>query len=110
MSAAALSRRRVLAGGAVLLAGAGLAAAQEGEIAVMIEDLAFDPQLVEAQPGQTIVWTNRDAFDHTATVEGGWDIPIPAGGTARHVVTAEDGVSYYCRFHPNMTGEIRLLG
>lgn len=109
MSAAAFSRRQVLAGGAVLLAGAGFASAQEDEIAVVIEDLAFDPQVIEARPGQTIIWTNRDPFDHTATVEGGWDIPIPAGTTAKHLVTAEDGVSYYCRFHPNMTGEIRLV-
>lgn len=110
MSARHLNRRELLAGGAVLLAGAGLAAAQESEIAVTIEDLAFVPQVIEARPGQTIVWTNRDPFDHTATVEGGWDILIPAGATASHVVTAGDGVGYYCRFHPNMTGEIRITG
>lgn len=109
MIALPVSRRQVLAAGAALLAGARLAAAQEAEIAVVIEDLAFTPQVIEARPGQTITWTNRDPFEHSATVRGGWDIPIPAGATARHVVTAADNVSYYCRFHPNMTGEIRVI-
>lgn len=104
-----LDRRQVLASGAALLVGAGPAAAQEGEIAVAVKDLSFDPQVIEARPGQTIVWTNSDPFDHTATVEGAWDIPIPARATARHVVTERDAVAYYCRFHPNMTGEIKLI-
>lgn len=103
-------RRQVLAGGVALLAGARLAAADDDDvIEVVIEDLVFVPEVVEARPGQTIRWVNRDAFAHTATVKGGWDIPIPPGETASHVVTQADAVSYYCRFHPNMTGEIRLV-
>lgn len=109
MSAPALSRRHVLAAGAAVLAGARMAAAQSRTIAVTVKDLAFAPQAVEARVGDVIEWTNADPFDHTATVKGGWDIPIPAGKSASHVVAAGDNVGYFCRFHPNMTGTIKVV-
>ncbi|MCR6499377.1 hypothetical protein MUO32_10070 [Shinella sp. CPCC 101442] len=58
----------------------------------------------------TIEWTNTDPFAHTATVKGGWEVTIPPGQKATHVVTADDTVEYYCRFHPNMKGHIRVVG
>lgn len=41
--------------------------------------------------------------------KGGWEVMIPPGQKATHVVTADDNVEYYCRFHPNMKGRIKIV-
>ena len=108
MSGPSITRRQILIAGAVLVTGARAALAQDKTITVTIEDLEFSPTAIEAKAGTTIEWVNKDLFDHTATVDGAWDILIPAGATVSHVVGADDTVEYYCRFHPNMTGTITV--
>ena len=108
MTSRALNRRMFLAAGAFVLASGGRSRAHNGTIHVRIENLAFVPADVEAAVGERIEWTNHDPFDHTATVKGGWDIVIPAGQVATRIVEAGDTVEYYCRFHPNMTGTIKV--
>jgi len=100
-----LSRRQVLAAGAMALV-AGSAQAQNGAHQVTIEKLAFLPAEIEARPGDAITWTNNDPFAHTATVEDLWEVTMAPGGSATHIVAASDTVEYYCRFHPNMKGRI----
>ncbi|MBB5043926.1 cupredoxin domain-containing protein [Shinella fusca] len=106
---ALLNRRQLLAAGAAVLAGGTLARAHNGTVHVTIDKLAFQPAEIEVKAGETIEWTNRDPFAHTATVKGGWEVSIPPGKSATHVVTADDSVDYYCRFHPNMTGRIKVI-
>ncbi|OCP16686.1 hypothetical protein BC360_25035 [Ensifer sp. LC163] len=96
----------MLLSGAAVLAGGPLARAHNGTVHVAIENLAFVPTEVEVRVGETIEWTNNDRFAHTATVKGGWEVTIPPGTKATRVVTANDSVNYYCRFHPNMKGRI----
>lgn len=108
MTPRAINRRVFLAAGASVLASGGTSRAHNGTIHVKIEDLAFVPSNIEAAVGERIEWTNLDPFDHTATVKGGWDIVIPAGQVATRVVEAGDTVEYYCRYHPNMTGTIKV--
>jgi plastocyanin len=99
----------LLGAGAAVLAGGTLARAHNGTVHVTIDKLAFQPAEIEVKAGETIEWTNRDPFAHTATVKGGWEVSIPPGKSASHVVTADDSVDYYCRFHPNMTGRIKVV-
>jgi len=106
---ALLNRRQLLAAGAAVLAGGTLARAHNGTVHVTIDKLAFQPAEIEVKAGETIEWTNRDPFAHTATVKGGWEVSIPPGKSATHVVTADDSVDYYCRFHPNMKGRIKVV-
>jgi len=106
---ALLNRRQLLVTGAAVLAGGTLARAHNGTVHVTIDKLAFQPAEIEVKAGETIEWTNRDPFAHTATVKGGWEVSIPPGKSATHVVTADDSVDYYCRFHPNMTGRIKVV-
>lgn len=101
-----LNRRQVLIAGMGILAGTTRARAHNGTIHVKIEALAFEPPDIEAKVGETIEWTNGDPFAHTATVKGGWEVTIPPGQKATHLVTPDDDVAYYCRFHPNMKGRI----
>lgn len=108
MSASAINRRQLLAVGLALAAGSRAVLAQGDTIQVLVEDLEFTPAAIEARAGDVIEWVNNDRFAHTATVRGGWDIHLPPGATVSHVLSADDTVEYYCRFHPNMTGSITI--
>lgn len=109
MTVALLNRRQLLATGAALLASETLARAHNGTVHVVIEKLAFLPAEIEVKAGETIEWTNKDPFAHTASVKGGWEVLIQPGTMATHVATAGDTVEYYCRFHPNMKGRIKVV-
>jgi plastocyanin len=75
-------------------------------IQITIDRLAFSPARVEAKIGDTIEWVNKDAFAHTATVKGGWEVLIPPRKTASLTLKSADTVEYFCRFHPNMKGRL----
>lgn len=109
MKGAPLDRRQLLIAGAVLVAGSAVSRAHNGTVHVTIENLAFVPAEIEVKAGETIEWVNKDAFAHTATVKGGWEVTIPPGQSATHLATADDNVDYFCRFHPNMKGQIKIV-
>jgi len=89
----------------VLVAGS----ARAETIQVNIEKLAFMPSQVSAHVGDTIEWVNADFIAHTATArDGAWDVMIAPSTTASVVLKAGGTVDYYCRFHPNMTGQINV--
>lgn len=97
---------------ALLLAAAALlrpqAAAAE-TVQVTIQNLVFSPAEVSAKVGDTIEWINRDAFLHTATArDGSFDVSIPPNKTATLAVQKAGEIAYYCRFHPNMTGQLKV--
>jgi len=104
MKAAALIRP-LLAGLALVLAAGPAPAAT---IEVTIDKLVFSPASVEARVGDTIEWVNKDAFAHTATVKGGWEVMIPPKKSASLTLKAAGAVDYFCRFHPNMKGRITV--
>jgi len=89
----------------VLVAGS----ARAETIQVKIEKLAFSPPQVTAHVGDTIEWVNKDFVIHTATARNGsWDVMIPPATTASVVLRTDGTVDYYCKFHPNMTGQITI--
>jgi plastocyanin len=57
-----------------------------------------------------VEWKNGDFVAHTATAIGGaFDVMIPAGATRRLLLKETGGFPYYCRFHPNMKGELTVM-
>ena len=78
-------------------------------IQIKIEKLAFVPPQVNAHVGDTIEWANADFVAHTATArDGAWDVMIAPSATASIVLKADGTMDYYCRFHPNMIGQITI--
>ena len=76
---------------------------------ITINQLAFSPQTVTAQVGDTIVWDNKDILRHSATAQNGaFDVDLQPGATARTVLAAPGLVRYVCRYHPGMTGVINV--
>jgi plastocyanin len=87
---------------------AGMAPAFAETVTVTIEKLVFSPTEITVKAGDTVEWVNKDAFAHTATVKGGWEVMIPPKKTASRVMQAGDTADYFCRFHPNMKGKITV--
>lgn len=76
---------------------------------IRIENLAFAPAQVAAHVGDTIKWVNADFVAHTATARNGaWDIMVPPNATKSVALKADGTVDYYCKFHPNMTGQVMI--
>lgn len=89
-----------------LILSAGMAPA--ATIEVTVEKMAFSPAEIEAKIGDTVHWVNKDAFVHTATVKGGWDVQLPVKKAGSVTVDKAGTLDYYCRFHPNMKGRITV--
>jgi plastocyanin len=86
----------------------GVGTAQAQTLRVTIDKMSFSPSEMEAKVGDTIEWVNNDAFAHTATVKGGFEIMLPPKKSGSMVMEKAGTVDYYCRFHPNMKGRIRV--
>jgi len=78
-------------------------------IQIVIESLVFAPAEVSAKVGDTIEWVNKDVFAHTATARNGdFDVNQPPKKTITSVLNKAGTVEYYCRFHPNMKGVLKI--
>ena len=92
----------------VLLGLFGGLSAQAETITVTIEKMAFSPKEISARVGDTIEWVNKDAFVHTATVKGGWEVMLPVKKSGSITFDKAESIEYFCRFHPNMKGRITV--
>jgi plastocyanin len=74
---------------------------------ITIDRVSFEDAPTGIRVGDTIEWFNRDIVDHTATAKNkAWDVTIPTQKKVRIVLKTAGIIDYYCRFHPNMTGQI----
>jgi plastocyanin len=102
---------RPLSGMIFMLVGAAAmaSAASAATIRVEVKGLAFTPAAVTAHIGDTIEWVNDDFIAHTATARNGaWDVMLAPHASGRTVAKTAGGVAYYCRYHPNMKGEVTI--
>ncbi len=92
----------------VLCTGSVFAETQARVHKVEIVDFQFSPKSIDAKPGDTITWINRDIAPHTATSSnGGWDTEIINMGQSKSIeVRAEMNLDYICKFHPGMKARI----
>src|SRR6266566_4620977 len=97
---------------ATLVLGCGLLAlplvAFAATSAVNIQNSAFAPPTTTIQVGDTVTWTNRDAFSHTSTSDTGtWDTGvITAGASHSFTFTSAGTFAYHCAIHAFMHGTI----
>lgn len=82
---------------------------------------AYAPNPIEAQVGDTVVWTNKDSTIHTVTSGNPTDGPTgDFGGTAEapelvnpnqtfeYTFESEGDFEYYCTLHPAMVGAVTV--
>jgi len=87
------------------------ASTETGTVAATIKGFAFSPATITAKVGDVVTWTNNDSTGHTATMkaDGSCTTPtIAAGSTGSIKFTAAGTYDYFCKIHPNMTGQITV--
>jgi plastocyanin len=76
---------------------------------VDIENVAFGEMPTDARVGDVVEWRNKDFVAHTATAQdGSFDVQLAPGQSARTALKRAGVVKFYCRYHPNMTGEFTV--
>ena len=99
-----------------------------GTVAVTIKGIAFGPEVIEAQAGESITWTNEDDVLHTVTSglpqkqgipgvskgnpsrpDGAFDGDLDGAGSTFETTIGEPGTyPYFCEVHSGMQGEVRV--
>jgi plastocyanin len=88
----------------------GAALAKPTTHSVSIEGMQFQPDVMSAARGDTIVWTNRDLFPHTVTsTTGDFDShEIKPGESWTYRVSKTGDLAYVCSLHPTMKAALRV--
>jgi LPXTG-motif cell wall-anchored protein len=75
---------------------------------VTIRNYAFSPRTVTVQAGDTVIWTNEDDVQHSATSDDGtFDTGlIGEGQSGSHTFSEAGRYQYICTPHPNMHGTV----
>ena len=82
-------------------------AAPAGAGAVGIANFKFAPATINVAVGGSVVWTNNDPQQHTATSAGNFDAgAIQPGSSATVQFPTAGTFKYICSFHPFMTGTV----
>jgi plastocyanin len=77
---------------------------------VTIDATSFAPADLTVNAGDTIVWTNKDPYPHTATSKiGKFDSDDIAPGKSWKFVAKKKGdFPYICSIHPSMKGTLHV--
>lgn len=78
-------------------------------VTVLIQGMAFSPQIIAVSAGDTVKWTNKDAISHTSASDGTiiWDSGnISPGGSFTHTFKSVGSYGYHCGIHPSMIGTV----
>jgi plastocyanin len=78
---------------------------------VEIVDFAYEPATVTIQAGGKVTWLNRDAEEHTATLDdGSFSTGDLAEGKLKSESFKDPGTySYFCEIHPDMKGTVEVV-
>jgi len=68
---------------------------------------AYTPNPIQANVGDSIVWTNNDSVTHHIVLDDGTDLGIVAPGqSSAPVALATPTATFHCSIHPSMIGSI----
>jgi len=92
-----------------------LPALAAGTTSVDIKLFQFKPNQLEIRKGETVIWMNGDAIEHSVTA-GKPGKPTEAfdsgfftkGGTYSYTFEAAGSFTYFCQRHPNMQGTVKV--
>jgi plastocyanin len=87
-----------------------------GTTSVDIHLFQFKPKALDIEKGDTVIWMNGDAIEHSVT-SGSPGKPSEAfdsgffikGGSFRHTFDKAGTFIYFCKRHPNMQATVNVL-
>jgi plastocyanin len=75
---------------------------------VVIEDLAFAPETLTVEAGDTLTWVWRDGSINHDVSGDDFASEVMSEGTFRNRFDDPGTYNYVCTLHPNMTGTIEV--
>jgi plastocyanin len=75
---------------------------------VVLDKLAYGAVPTNLRVGDSVLWINRDLFRHSATAKGHFDIDLSVGAKRRMLLTKAGSFAFTCKFHPEMTGILKV--
>jgi len=101
--------RTVLLVSLAALAAASPAAAKGRSYTVTIDKMKFGALPPGLHVGDTIVWVNRDIFEHSATAQDkSFDVDLQPGKKASTVLRKAGTIAFVCKYHPGMRGKLSV--
>lgn len=86
--------------------------ARAATVNVSIVNFAYQPDSINIQIGDTVIWTNNGGAIHTVTSDGGSGPldsgDIASGNTYSHTFSAAGTYNYHCTHHPSMTASVTV--
>jgi len=82
-----------------------------GDVAIKMQNIAFDPKAVTVKVGQKVTWTNDDSTDHNVTADSGADFKsdnFGKGSTFEFTPDKAGTIAYECTLHPGMKATITV--
>jgi plastocyanin len=97
-------------GAVTIVTASGAAPAKPQRHTVSMEGAAFRPADLTVNAGDTVVWTNKDFYPHTATSKtGGFDSDdIKPGKSWTFVAKTKGDYPYICSIHPSMKATLHV--
>jgi plastocyanin len=94
-----------------LLASLGGAVSSAGDThRVVMKAVDYGPRRITVKVGAAVEWANEDIVAHTATAgDRSWDVNVLPRRNGRMVMKSPGTVNYFCRYHPNMRGEVEVV-
>jgi plastocyanin len=76
---------------------------------IIVDKMKFGAVPPGLHVGDLIIWRNQDMFRHTATAaDGSFDVDLPAGKSGKVILRKAGAISFKCKFHPGMTGILKV--
>lgn len=73
---------------------------------IAIKGFRFQPEKLEVEVGDTVIWTNEDIVPHIVTAEKIKSKSMDKGESWSLKVKQKGDFPYICRFHPTMKAEL----
>jgi len=73
---------------------------------VAIKGFKFDPEKLEVEAGDTVVWTNEDIVPHIVTSDKFKSKSLDKGESWLLKTKQKGDFPYICKFHPSMKAEL----
>lgn len=82
--------------------------AEDGKVAVKIDNFAFVPAEVKIKKGTEVTWTNNDDIPHTVLAVGTSirSKTMDTDGTFTYKFDKVGTFNYICALHPHMKGKV----
>jgi plastocyanin len=100
-----------VAAAAALMLAASTPAAQGGQqFTVVMNNMTFSSVPATAHVGDTIIWSNQDTVQHSATArDGSFDIRLQPGQKGRTILKKAGKLFVDCLYHPTMRTTLNVL-